>query len=108
MNKIVIVAAFVAAGLPQLASAQPPLPEQARAVSYADLDLSREKGVRILDRRIAQAVKQVCGVASDVDVRGKNEVRRCRALTNASLAGKRDRALASAAASTQIAIASVR
>lgn len=65
-------------------------------VETADLDLSSQSGQRALDRRLSQAVKEVCGIASDVDVAGKNEVRRCRVETLASLAGERDHRIANA------------
>ena len=65
-------------------------------VQTADLDLSSSKGQRALDSRLAQAVKEVCGTASDVDLAGKNEVRRCRADTLANLAGERDQRVARA------------
>ena len=65
-------------------------------VQTADLDLSSAKGQRALDRRLEQAVKEVCGTASDVDIAGKNEVRRCRVETLAGLASERDQRIASA------------
>jgi UrcA family protein len=65
-------------------------------VQTADLDLSSAKGQRALDLRINRAVKDVCGIASDADVAGKNEVRRCRVETLANLAGERDQRIARA------------
>ena len=65
-------------------------------VETSDLDLSSQSGQRALDRRLNQAVKEVCGIASDVDVAGKNDVRRCRAETLASLAEERDQRIAAA------------
>ena len=65
-------------------------------VQTADLDLATSKGQQILDRRLNQAAKEVCGVASDVDLEGKNEVRRCRADTLASVANERDQRIAAA------------
>lgn len=67
-------------------------------VQTADLDLSSARGQRALDRRLAQAVKEVCGVASDVDVAGKNEVRRCRVDTLANLADEREQRIAAVSA----------
>ena len=66
------------------------------AVQTADLDLSTASGQRALDLRLTQAVKQVCGTASDVDIAGKNEVRRCRVETLARLADERDQRIARA------------
>lgn len=65
-------------------------------VQTSDLDLSSQSGQRALDRRLNQAVKDVCGIASDADIAGKNDVRRCRAETLASLAEERDQRVAAA------------
>ena len=46
-----------------------------------DLDLRSDAGRRQLDLRLARAAREVCGTASDVDLVGKNEVRKCRAET---------------------------
>ena len=43
-----------------------------------DLDLRSDAGRRQLDLRLARAAREVCGTASDVDLVGKNEVRKCR------------------------------
>jgi len=68
-------------------------------VQTADLDLSTAKGQHVLDLRLNQAVKDVCGTASDVDIAGKNDVRRCRVETLASLSAERDQRIASASGS---------
>ena len=65
-------------------------------VETADLDLSSQSGQRALDRRLTQAVKEVCGTASNADVAGKNDVRRCRVDTLAGLAIERDQRIAAA------------
>ena len=65
-------------------------------VQTADLDLSTAKGQRALDLRLGQAVKEVCGTASDFDIAGKNDVRRCRAETLALIASERDQRIARA------------
>jgi UrcA family protein len=65
-------------------------------VQTADLDLSSAKGQRALDLRLSQAVKEVCGTASDVDIAGKNDVRRCRVETLARLSSERDQRIARA------------
>ena len=81
-------------------TATPALAEQPvtviSTVQTADLDLASAKGQRALDRRLSQAVKEVCGAASDVDIAGKNDVRRCRVETLASLASERDQRIARA------------
>ena len=65
-------------------------------VQTADLDLASAKGQRALDLRLNRAVKEVCGNASDVDIAGKNDARRCRAETLAKLASERDSRVARA------------
>ena len=52
-----------------------------RLVRIADLDLASEAGRRTLERRLANAAREVCGTASDADVEGKNAVRKCRDAT---------------------------
>jgi UrcA family protein len=47
-------------------------------VHTADLDLSSEAGRGALEHRLVIAAYDVCGTASDVDLFGKNKVRRCR------------------------------
>jgi len=68
-------------------------------VQTADLDLSSQAGREALDNRLNQAVKDVCGKASDVDISGKNDVRRCRAETLASLSAERDQRIAATSVS---------
>jgi UrcA family protein len=57
-----------------------PLPAEMNVsvVRTADLDLSTDAGQRRLDQRIVIAANEVCGDASDVDLKGKNDVRKCR------------------------------
>ena len=59
-------------------------------VQTADLDLSSAKGQRSLDRRLQQAVAEVCGIASPSDLEGQNDVRKCRKDTVAGLKVERD------------------
>lgn len=77
MRTLFLIPIFVAlvAVAPQPVVAQQTV---SRTVSHADLDLSTTQGRAILDRRIAHAVRDLCGDASDTDLAGKNEVRRCR------------------------------
>ena len=79
-------------------SATPALAEEpvtsTSIVQTADLDLSTAKGQRALDLRLSQAAKEVCGTASDVDIAGKNDVRRCRVETLANLSAERDQHIA--------------
>ncbi len=67
-------------------------------VPTADLDLSSEAGRKALDRRIGRAVIELCGQAADVDLAGRNAVRKCRndALAQANQARDQRLALRSA------------
>ena len=106
MKTILMFAALVAAPSFAPALAQSPAGDRIHVVSYADLDLSREAGVRVLDRRLRAAIRDVCGTASDADVEGKNEVRQCRAELSQQVAVERGRALASVSRTREIQIAS--
>ena len=55
-----------------------------------DLDLRSEAGQRKLELRLVRAAREVCGTASDADVVGKNEVRKCRDETLAKARGQGD------------------
>ena len=93
MTKTIIAMLLAFSAAPALAET----PQIATSVvETADLDLSSQSGQQALDRRLNQAVKEVCGTASDVDVAGKNDVRRCRVDTLAGLASERDQRIAAA------------
>ena len=53
-------------------------PRNVAVVQTADLDLSSKAGARILDHRLVSAAREVCGIASDADLVGKNRVNACR------------------------------
>ena len=55
-----------------------PAPVQVSVVHTADLDLTTTAGRKALDHRLVSAAYDVCGIASDVDLAGKNGVRACR------------------------------
>jgi UrcA family protein len=93
MTKIFIATLLAFTATPALA--EPPV-AVSMTVQTADLDLSSQAGQRALDHRLSIAAKEVCGTASDVDVVGKNEVRRCRTETLANLASERDQRIADA------------
>lgn len=57
---------------------EPVTPLEVSVVRTADLDLSSKAGRQELDARLAHAAREVCGVASDADLKGKNDVRKCR------------------------------
>ena len=65
-------------------------------VRTADLDLSTAADRQALERRLSLAAREVCGTASDADLEGKNQVRRCRAEVLARVSAQRDELLASA------------
>ena len=100
MKTILAFAAIASALAASPALAQEPVAVAGGTIVIrtADLDLSRHRDVRGLDRRIRAAVKLACGTGSDVDVAGKNRIRQCRADTLASIAEQRDQAIALARA----------
>lgn len=77
-------------------------------VQTADLNLATGSGQRELDRRIVRAAREVCGIASDSDLAGKNDVRQCRVETIAAAASQREQLLAAAKAGSPILVASAR
>jgi len=77
-------------------------------VSYADLDLSTDRGVRILDRRLRAAAVEACGPTSDADLAGKNNARDCRLKTLSTARAQRDVAIAGLDSSRRIQIAAWR
>lgn len=90
------------------ASPAPAAPAPAAApviVRTADLDLASRAGQRLLERRLAKAVVEACGAASDADLAGSNDVRRCRDETRAQIAADRERLIALASRSRPIVIA---
>ena len=104
--RIVIASALITAvvikGGP--AAAGPPATSDVSVsiVRTADLDLSTPAGKRMLDQRLVQAAREVCGPASDVDLAGKNAVRACR---SSVLAEARSRSEQLASRSTPLIIA---
>ena len=79
--KIVLASALVtAAAIKAVPAIAEPLPSNVAVsvVQTADLDLASASGQRRLEVRLARAAREVCGLASDVDLAGKNEVRECR------------------------------
>src|SRR4051812_25198291 len=108
---LIVLASALIAGVG--IKAAPAVAETARNlnVSYvgtADLDLSTAAGRRQLDHRLTIAAREVCGVASDVDLEGKNDVRKCRVETLANARARGDSLIAAADRSATIAIAAAR
>ena len=101
MTRIIMLAALAATPFFALAVSPAPAHSQhiqaySQVVSYGDLDLSDEAGVRALDRRIRTAIHTVCGVPSDADPAGKNDIRRCQIETAGRIAALRNLAIAEA------------
>ncbi len=92
------------AATPALAQAVPSA-ETRVVVRTADLDLGSAAGKRTLDRRIAIAVVEACGETSNVDLAGRNEIRRCRDETSSAVAANRDRLVELASRGQQIILA---
>jgi len=80
--RIVIASALITAAalkaVPALAE-RSPAPVNVSIVRTADLDLASDAGKRQLEHRLVNAARDVCGTASDVDLKGRNDVRACRA-----------------------------
>ena len=94
--KIAFTAFVITAGIIKGAPALAETPQiNVSYVHTADLDLSTTTGQRQLDARLSQAAREVCGTASDVDLEGKNQVRRCRNEVLARANAQRDQLLAS-------------
>lgn len=85
----------VATALPATASAtaESGLKGKAVKVSYSDLNIEKEAGVKVLYRRLKQASKQACGVESlkiAGSVRAMSETQRCYRETLAAVVDKID------------------
>lgn len=97
--KIVLASALITAAairaVPALAADAGEPQTFTSRVHTADLNLSTPDGQQALDTRLTRAVREVCGEASDADLAGKNEVRRCRETTLASARTQRDTLIAS-------------
>jgi UrcA family protein len=101
-----ITAAAIKAA-PALAEPVAP-PVNVRLVHTADLDLSTSSGQRVLNVRLAHAAREVCGTASEVDLVGQNDVRKCRSDVLAKARDQRGQLLAAAGRGATIAISTGR
>lgn len=79
MKKLCLIALAALSAAP--AEAETAREVRSVRVGYSDLDLRSPEGAAKFHRRIRSAVADACGTASDADLRGKNEARRCRAET---------------------------
>ena len=106
---IAFASALITAGAIKAAPAlaEPVSAEAQTYVSYvqtSDLNLSSENGQRSLDRRLAQAAREVCGIPSTSDLVGQNKARACRADAIARATGERDGLLAAAQRGAAVAV----
>ena len=83
-------------------------PTNVSLVRTADLDLASARDRAKLELRLARAAREVCGTASDADVAGGNDVRRCidETLTQAKV--QRDQLVAAANRGAIIAVTAAR
>ena len=102
MTKFLAYLLLAAASSPVLA--QPP-ETVTSIVRTADLDLSSAAGKRTLDKRLTQAIAEVCGEASPADLAGQNKVRACRQDAHNRFDSERDERIAKAS-QTPIIVAS--
>ena len=110
---IAMASALITAGALRAAPAlaEPASGEVQTYVSYvktADLDLASQSGQRALDRRVAQAAREVCGTPSDVDLVGQNNARDCREVAISKASGEREALLAAARRGAAVAITASR
>ena len=109
---LAIASAILTAGLIKAAPALAETPAaQQTYVSYvktADLNLASEGGQRTLDRRLAQAAREVCGVPSDSDLVGQNKARECRVEAVKRAGGEREALLAAAQRGAVLAVTASR
>ncbi|HEY2011721.1 MAG TPA: UrcA family protein [Rhizomicrobium sp.] len=73
-------------------------------VSYGDLDLGSQAGVKVLDRRLASAIRSVCGEHEGTAIPERRfAAERCVREKSAEVAVLRDRAIASYSSSKALA-----
>jgi UrcA family protein len=77
-TKMTTLALIACSLLPVAASAEAPRVESSRQVAYSDLDLASTAGRDHLDKRIALAVRQVCGSIDPRALSQVADIRRCR------------------------------
>lgn len=91
---LLAVSAATLTGSP--AQAEPARTPRTLAVNTAGLDLSSERGVRILDLRILHAASALCGTPSLSDPRGRIKLAECRSEAQLAAAAQREQILAAA------------
>lgn len=96
MKTLIKTAAALALGTAAITAA-PAIAKEAPSitVNFADLNLSSERGTEIFDRRIKNAVANVCGGVAPRDVGARRIYNRCIEQTTLSVQPKRDLAVSS-------------
>lgn len=99
MNTLLSLSALGAALLvPPTSASAFTHPDRSAAIDYSDLNLRSKADISRLDARIRAAVQEVCGAASDTDLKGKNDVRACKDQMTSAAARARDSAITRAEA----------
>jgi UrcA family protein len=90
MAGVMFIAAGMATGSAATAEAAPPAGMETRSVPvrYADLDLSREAGVRALYDRLRSAASRACGTFDNRDLAGRKYWQSCRDAALADAVGR--------------------
>lgn len=73
-----LIAAAIVTGSIALATLPAAAEPVSRAVRYADLDLTSQAGRDGLDRRVTNAVRQMCGAMPELALDQRANVRACR------------------------------
>jgi UrcA family protein len=87
MTKFLLTALLLSAATPAIAEPAEPVTS---LVQVGDLDLSSQAGQRTLDKRLTQAIVEVCGDPSPADLVGQNKARDCRQDLRSRLDVERD------------------
>jgi UrcA family protein len=83
-RKSIISAALVLASVATSAGAAVETETVSRNVAYGDLNLSSDKGIGILKRRIANAVNEVCGDPHEIGVKAQAMRKQCQVQAQAN------------------------
>ena len=110
---IALASALITTGIIKAAPALAEAPAAASQLNVslvrtADLDLASNDGQRRLDRRLAHAAREVCGSASDADIEGQNDVRKCVDVTLAKAREQRELVVTAADRRAIIAVTATR
>ena len=103
MKNLIPFAALAA--LMPLVPAHAEVSKNTQTVAFRDLDLSSAKGRKALDLRIYRAAADVCGTASDLDLVGQNDLKKCRVQTANAARADVDTQMAARAQTIQVAAA---